>query len=125
MRYILLTVTGPEHTQAWLDASPEERQAEVDDVVAWFRTHGALGRIVGGEELGWPHEAKTVRLAGVTDGPFVETKELLGGFVVVEVPDEAAALEMARSWPGLRYPTDAVEVRPVGDTTAETGPTAG
>ena len=99
--------------------SPAERQAEVDQVVAWFRTHGALGRIVGGEELGWSQEAKTVRIGGVTDGPFAETKEHLGGFIVVEVPDAATALEMARTWPGLRYPTDAVEVRPVGDAAAE------
>jgi hypothetical protein len=119
VRYILLTVSGPEHTQAWLDATPAERQAEVAEVVAWFRTHGALGRIAGGEELGWPQDAKTVRISGVTDGPFAETKEQLGGFIVVDVPDEATALEMARSWPGMRYPTDAVEVRPAGDSTAE------
>ena len=121
MRYVLLTMTGPEHTQAWLDATPEERQAEVAAVMDWFRRHGEAGRIVGGEELGWPRDARTVRVTGVTDGPFAETKELLGGFIVVEVPDEATALEMARTWPGLRYPTDAVEVRPAGDSAAEAG----
>jgi hypothetical protein len=121
VRYILLTYSGPEHTQTWLDASPEERQAEVDEVVGWFRSQGALGRIVGGEELGWPTGARTVRVDGVTDGPFVETKEILGGFIVVEVPAEATAIEMARTWPGLRFPTDAVEVRPVGDSAAEAG----
>jgi hypothetical protein len=114
-----MTYSSPDHVRSWLDRSPAERQAEVDEVVAWFRAQGALGRIVGGEELGWPKDARTVTSAGVTDGPFIESKELLGGFIVVEVPDAATAIEMARSWPGLRVPGNAVEVRPVGDSEAE------
>jgi hypothetical protein len=55
----------------------------------------------------------------VTDGPYVETKELLGGFIVIDVPDEATAIEVARSWPSLKHPGAAVEVRPVGDSAAE------
>ena len=119
MRYILMTYSSAEHTQDWLDATPAERAAEVEEVVAWFRSQGALGRIAGGEELGWPKDARTVRRDGTTDGPFIETKEFLGGFIVVDVPDEATALEMARSWPGLRTAGDAVEVRPAGDAQAE------
>jgi hypothetical protein len=121
MRYILLTYQAPDHLEAWERATPAERQAEVDRTIAWFREHGAAGRIVGGEELGSPGQAKTVRPAGVTDGPFIETKELLGGFIVLEVPDEATALEIAAGWPGLDWPNDAVEVRPVGDSQAEVG----
>ena len=119
MRYILLTYAGPEHAEAWERSSAAEKQAEVDATRVWFGEHGAAGRIVGGEELGWPRDAKTVRKKGISDGPFIETKELLGGFIVVEVPDEAMALEMARTWPGMRYPSDAVEVRPVGSSPDE------
>ena len=119
MRYILLTIQSPDHVAAWERATPAERQAEVDRVGAWFRAHGQAGRIVGGEELGRVKDARTVRRGGVTDGPFIETKELLGGFIVVDVPDEATALEMAAGWPGLDWPGDAVEVRPVGDSIAE------
>lgn len=79
----------------------------------------AAGRITGGEELGWPKAAKTLRNSGMTDGPFVETKEILGGFIVLEVPDEATALEVASGWPGLAWDGDAVEVRPAGDSVAE------
>lgn len=121
MRYILLTYTAPDHAAWWASASPVDRQAEVDRVIAWFREHGAQGRIVGGEELGWPRDARTVRRSGVTDGPFVETRELLGGFIVVDVPDEATVLAMAAGWPGLEWAGDAVEVRPVGDSAATTG----
>jgi hypothetical protein len=119
MRFILMTYQAPDHIEAWQRSTPAEKQLEIDRVIAWFREHGAAGRIVGGEELGWPRAAKTVRGSGVTDGPFLETKELLGGFIVLEVPDEPTALEVAAGWPGLSWPGDAVEVRAVGDTTAQ------
>ena len=51
--------------------SCERIKLEVERV---FGEHGAAGRIVGGEELGWPRDAKTVRKKGITDGPFIETK---------------------------------------------------
>ena len=119
MRYVLMTYSGPDHVVAWERSTAAEKQLEIDRVLAWFREHGTAGRIVGGEELGWPQAARTVRRSGISDGPFVETKEMLGGFIVLEVPDEAMALEVAAGWPGLDWPGDAVEVRPVGDTQAE------
>jgi hypothetical protein len=119
MRYVLMTYVGPEHDADWRRASPAERRAEIARANDWFRTNGAAGRIVGGEELAAPRTARTVRRKGITDGPFIETKEVLGGFIVVDVPDEATALEMAAAWPALDWATDAVEVRPVGDSEAE------
>jgi hypothetical protein len=114
-----MTFVSPEHADAWLAMTADEKQADIDRTLAWFREHAALGRIVGGEELGWPTSARTVRRKGVTDGPFVETKELLGGFIVVDVASQAEALEMAAGWPGLAWDGDAVEVRPVGSSEAE------
>jgi len=101
VRYVLMTYMSAEHAAAWERQSAAEKRTEIDAVTAWFGEHGAAGRIAGGEELGWPSLAKTVRRKGITDGPFAETKELLGGFIVVEVPDEATAVEMARTWPGF------------------------
>ena len=114
MRYVLLTMTGPEHTQAWLDATPEERQAEVAAVMDWFRRHGEAGRIVGGEELGWPRDARTVRVTGVTDGPFAETKELIAGYTLIEVRSRDEALAWARRFPSP-FPGQVceIEVRPL------------
>ena len=119
VRYILMTIVGPDHLEAWEASTAAEKEADIEVTRAWFREHGAAGRIVGGEELGRPHAAKTVRKRGITDGPFVETKELLGGFIVVEVASEAEALEMAAGWPGLAWDGDAVEVRPAGSAEAE------
>ena len=119
MRYILMTFVGREHTDWWTRSSADEKRADIERTVAWFREHGAAGRIKGGEELGWPSSAKTVRKRGIIDGPFLETKELLGGFIVVDVPDEATVLEMAAGWPGLDWDGDAVEVRPAGSSEGE------
>ena len=119
MRYVMMTFVSPDHARAWTDGTPEERQAEVDRTIAWFQEHGSAGHIVGGEELGPTRTARTIRRRGVTDGPFVETKELVGGFIVLEVPDELTAVRIAEAWPGLDWPDDAVELRPVGDSGAE------
>ena len=119
MRYVLMTLVGPEHVRAWEESTAGQKRDEIARVTAWFREHGMAGRIKGGEELGAPAAAKTVRKRGISDGPFIETKELLGGFIVVEVDDEAGALEMARTWPGLDWDGDAIEVRPVGSSEGE------
>ncbi len=119
MRYVLFTFVGPERVAEWEAMTAEEKRADIDRHQAWFAEHSALGRIVGGEELGGRSRATTVRKRGISDGPFIETKELLGGFIVVEVEDQATALEMARTWPGIRFDSDRVEVWPVGSSEAE------
>ncbi len=81
----------------------------------WWGRHSAAGTIVGGEELAGPSTARKVDLTPegpvVTDGPFAEASEVVGGFALLEVPTVDAAVELARTWPG-RGP---VEVRPVKD----------
>ena len=119
MRYILFTYAGPERVADWEAMTAAEKQADIARVMAWFGEHGRAGRIAGGEELGEPAMSRVVRKRGVTDGPFIETKEALGGFIIVEVENEAIALEMARSWPGLVHDSDRVEVWPVGSAEAD------
>jgi hypothetical protein len=119
VRYVLFTYAGPERIADWEAMTAAEKQADIARIVAWFGEHGAAGRIVGGEELGWPARPKLVRKRGISDGPFVETKEVLGGFIIVEVDSEATALQMARTWPGIVHDTDRVEVWPVGSSEAE------
>ena len=119
MRYVLFPYSGPERVADWLARTGAEKAADIDRIRAWLREHGAAGRIVGGEELGRPAAARTVRKRGITDGPFIETKELLGGFIVVEVESGDVALEMAGTWPGIVHDSDRVEVWPVGSSEAE------
>ena len=52
------------------------------------------------------------------DGPFIETKELLGGFILLDAPDLATAVAMAADWPAFGTDGNAVEVRPTDATSA-------
>jgi hypothetical protein len=119
MRFVLFTYPDRHYADTWDDLPAAERQAEIDRHIAWFQEHRE--RIVGGEELAWPPRVRTVRRrdrAIVSDGPFIDTKEIIGGFVIVDVPDEAVAVEMAAEWPSLLQPGGAVEVRAVGRSEA-------
>ncbi|WCB96632.1 hypothetical protein DSM104299_05397 [Baekduia alba] len=85
---------------------------------AWFEYSQALqeaGVMVAGDGLQPGDTASTVRVRDgetlVTDGPFAETKELLGGYYVVEVDDLDAALAWAAKMPNIAF--GSVEVRPV------------
>lgn len=115
MRFVMFTYPDPELAAVWDSLPPEETQADVERHVEWFRRHRE--RVLGGEELGWPQEVRTIRRRKgetvVTDGPFVESKEILGGFVVIEAPDLDAALRMAETWPSLDREGGAVSVWPV------------
>jgi hypothetical protein len=105
--------------QAWLALPEVERNDAIGRIGEWFGQHAAAGKIVEGKRLGGGKAATTtVRLGRiqrsgnrpiVTDGPFVEAKESVGSYAIVEVKDRAEAIAIASSWPagGL------VEVRPV------------
>ncbi|HVT64857.1 MAG TPA: YciI family protein [Mycobacteriales bacterium] len=77
---------------------------------AFFEKHGAA--IAGGNALEPAATATTIRGSIVTDGPFAETKEVLGGYYLIEAPDLDAALEIAKAVPA-RF--GGVEVRPIRD----------
>jgi hypothetical protein len=75
----------------------------------------ASGAMVGGDALQGLDTATTVRVRDdetlVTDGPFAETKEMLGGYYLIDVPDLDAALAWAAKIPSVGY--GSVEVRPI------------
>ena len=95
-------------------APTPEQQKVYADIFKWFETNG--DKITdGGAELQPTRTATTIRKDGVggftvTDGPFVETKEALGGFYIVEAADLDEAIALAKTVPA---PFGGVEVRPV------------
>jgi hypothetical protein len=93
--------------------SPEEIQQVVNQMKAWFDRLTAEGKAKAGKPLF--HEGKIVsqkRGRWVSDGPFAESKEAIGGFFLLEVGSLDEAAEIARDFPGLNYGAT-VEVRPV------------
>ena len=115
-RYMLL-IYGD--AQQWEAMTAE--QAKAHD--AAHAAHAAFGaaagsRIVGGEELELAPMATTLRTdstGGVvtTDGPFLETKEALGGFYLLEADDLDEVIELAARLPEVRAGHSGVEIRPV------------
>jgi hypothetical protein len=115
MKYVLMFAGSVEDQAAWENMPEAVRAKAYEGVNKWFEEYGKSGKLVGGEELQGPSSSTTVRIkngkATVTDGPFIEAKEIIGGFAVVEVKDLDEALAMAKAWPGGGI----VEVRPVVD----------
>lgn len=111
MKYLML-IYGNEN--AWNALTPAEVAALVDEVDAFNGALSASGELASAEGL--LPRARSVRMADggplVTDGPYLETKEHFASYFVVEVEHEQRALEIARSYPGLRYGAG-VEVRPL------------
>ena len=102
----------------WDSVTDEERRA----VYAQYRAFGesAGDKVVGGAELAPTRTATTVRVrdgqAVITDGPFAETKEALGGFYVFECADLEEAAKLAAGIPGAA--TGTIELRPAAQEEA-------
>jgi hypothetical protein len=112
MKYALLIYQDGAFEKEWADPSPERRDEVYAEFGAFERLLGERDAKVDGYELGLSHTATTVRKRGkdfaVTDGPFAETAEQLGGYYIIEARDLDEALELARA-----LPAETVEVRPV------------
>jgi hypothetical protein len=110
MKYLMLICRDPA-----IQLSPEQRAAMRDSVVAWVEEMEGRGILLpGGHELRPVSDARTVRIRGdevlVSDGPFAETKEQIGGFAVLECASPDEALEVAAKHAVARF--GAIDVRP-------------
>jgi hypothetical protein len=115
VQYLLL-IYGDENGAAGM--SPEDSQAVWNEWIDYTRTIAGEGILRAGEALEATTTATSVRVREdalqVTDGPFAETREQLGGFYLIECDDLDTAIEAARRCPGARFGT--MEVRPVMPT---------
>ncbi|MFL6238916.1 MAG: YciI family protein [Actinomycetes bacterium] len=115
MKYVLLFGFDPNSAAATLPA--EDQAAVTGEVMQWWEKHSQAGAIIGGAKLQPTSTATTVRGGDkplVTDGPFVEAKEVLGGFGIVEVANLDEAIALAKTWP-LLSAGQSVEIRPVDE----------
>ena len=114
MKYVLLFCGNDEDAAKFAALTPDELRQRYAEVGRWFQQYGA--RIRYSDQLQPPTTATTVRHKWdgkaspvITDGPYIEAKEQIGGYASIEVNDLDEALEMARAWPGR----GSVEIRPV------------
>lgn len=114
MRY-LLTFYAVE--DEWMALPAAERDSGIAAIGDWFAEHAQSGKIIEGRRLG--RGTKTVRLGRVrkkdlpmvSDGPYIEAKESVGSYAVVEFKNEDEAIAIAKRWPA----GGVVEVRPVAE----------
>jgi len=101
--------------EVWAGSSEEDTAAAYERYRAFGRDAEAAGVLAGGNELALTRNATTVRMRDdetlVTDGPYAEVKEALGGFYLLECASMDEAIEWAARIPGAEH--GAVEVRPV------------
>lgn len=120
MKYLCLAYEAEQDLKS---LSPEEWLAlrqETLDYVAALRERGEL---IDTQALQSPGRARVTRVRDgkrwVTDGPFAETKEQIGGYFLIEARDDEHALEIAANWPSVRI--GAIEVRPIEAELREEG----
>ena len=113
MQYLLLIYAPELPDQS--EIPPEVFQKQLEEYDALTREARGRGLMLAGEALQPTETATSVRVRDgntlVTDGPFAETKEALGGFYLMECRDLDEAIEMAAKIPGAREGT--IEVRPI------------
>jgi hypothetical protein len=121
MRYLLLLYGEPVRPET---LTPEQWQSVMEAHTTFHRELTEAGALVDTSPLAPPAEARTIRLRRgermVVDGPFAETKEVLGGYYLIEAESLAAAVQ----WAGrLRHDADgSIEVRPLLQLGVDSGP---
>jgi hypothetical protein len=111
MKYMLLVCWDADRMNAQEEPDPETYEPES---FPWLDDLQARGQWVTGDQLAPPRRARSVRVREgkklVTDGPFAETKEILGGFDIIEAGSLDEAVEIAAGHPVAEFGT--IEVRP-------------
>ena len=113
MKYLMLVCWGTDAMNAQTEPGPDETPS--DEGFPWLDDLQARGIWVTGDQLAPPRRARSVRVrdgkATVTDGPFTETKEAVGGFDIIECGSLEEAVEIAAGHPVAQIGT--IEVRPL------------
>lgn len=114
MKYICL---GYIDESKWEGISESDRNAMIDECFTYDDELRKNGHFAGGEALQSARNAATLRFqngkVSITDGPFAETKEQLGGILVLEANDLNHAIQLMSKHPGVK--TGPFEIRPVAD----------
>ncbi len=124
MKYLCL---GYHCEQSWSELSADERQALIDASLAYEGTLRKSGHVIDARALQGSQSATTLRFdsgrLSVTDGPFAETKEQIGGVMILEANDLNHAIHLMSQIPCMRV-GGSLEIRPLNEELAAAPPLA-
>ena len=111
MKEYLLLFRGGNNADA--HPSPEESQAYMQRWIAWMTELGKQGKFVGAQPLGKTGKQVKGTKKVVSDGPFMEGKETVGGYLICKADSYEAAVEISKDCPILEFDNGIVEVREI------------
>jgi hypothetical protein len=104
--------------KVWNQQPPDEREVMLNDTFAYAEELRRKGHVIGDEALQEASAAATLRFGNrevsITDGPYAETKEQLGGFMLIEADDLNHAIRLMSKMPCMRM-GGAIEIRPINE----------
>lgn len=109
-KYMMIFRNTPVSEDAYANMSPEQMQAELDKWNSWIGGIAAQGKLIGSDALEATGKIVTGSKKVVTDGPYVESKELVSGYLLLHADSEAEALEHSKGCPVFEI-DGSVEVR--------------
>jgi hypothetical protein len=110
MKYLILGLI----TEPGQQLQGPDLEAWMAEIGAWYEKYGSAGKLAdAGHQLDSVDKVKTVRVGGVIDGPFMETKEVLAGYSLLETDSIDEAVEISKTWPGVDRGWIVMEVWPV------------
>ncbi len=111
--FMLVFRTTQANEEAFVQQSPEEMQAEMALWQKWMDGLAQHGKLVGGQPL-FPHgKVLKGKAKKLTDGPFVEGKDIVGGYMLIKANDYEDAVQLSKGCPTLNSDEGSVEIREI------------
>jgi hypothetical protein len=111
--FLLIFRDTLQNTKEWENSSPAEMQASMERWTTWMNVLAQQGKIVGGHPLQSHGAVIKGPAKKTTDGPYIEGKDLVGGYLLIKAADLAEATSLSKGCPALEKEEGTVEVREI------------
>jgi hypothetical protein len=117
MKDFMFIFRGPlSNAEAFAKQSPEQMQAELAKWGAWMGSLAQQGKLAGGEALQPLGKVVHGTKRKITDGPYIEGKDIVGSYLLVKANDIDEAIELSKGCPAIETDADSIEVREIMPT---------